>query len=162
MGLADSALVTPDILIRPAGAKDLPAIIALYADDMLGQSRETPDARIAEAYLHAFDAIQRDPNHILAVVETEGAVVGTLLLSFLPGLSRRGAWRAQIEAMRVARSRRGQGLGQVMLDWVEQHARERGCDLIQLTSDRARADAHRFYERAGFEPTHIGFKRFLR
>jgi GNAT superfamily N-acetyltransferase len=154
--------VTPDILIRPAGAADLPVIIALYADDILGQSREVPDAQIADEYTKAFDAIQRDPNHFLVVVETEGGVVGTLLLSFLPGLSRRGAWRAQIEAMRVARSRRGQGLGQVMLDWVEQQARARGCDLIQLTSDRVRVDAHRFYERAGFEPTHIGFKRVLR
>jgi GNAT superfamily N-acetyltransferase len=151
-----------DILIRPAGAEDLPAIIALYANDVLGQSREAPSARIADEYLRAFDAIQRDPNHILIVIETEGRVEGTLFLSFLPGLSRRGAWRAQIEAMRVAQSRRGQGLGQFMLDWVEQQARDRGCDLIQLTSDRTRADAHRFYERAGFDPTHIGFKRVLR
>lgn len=154
--------MAPDNLIRPAGAEDLPAIVALYADDILGQSREVPDAQMADEYLRAFDAIQNDPNHILVVVETEGGVVGTLLLSFLPGLSRRGAWRAQIEAMRVAQSWRGLGLGQVMLDWVDQRAREQGCALIQLTSDRSRADAHRFYERAGFEPTHIGFKRVLR
>lgn len=145
--------------IRKARLTDLPALIALYADDDLGKTRETagPD----EIYLAAFEAIDRDPNHILAVAETDGEIVATLLLSFIPGLSRHGAWRAQIEAMRVVASKRGQGLGHELLEWARQQALARGCSLIQLTSDRRRIDAHRFYERAGFEPTHLGFKMVI-
>lgn len=142
--------------IRPARLDDLPALITLYADDDLGKSREAgaPDT----AYMRAFEAIDSDPNHILAVGEKGGRIVATLLLSFLPGLSRHGAWRAQIEAMRVSSDCRGQGLGKDMLDWAVAEAKARGCALVQLTSDRKRPDAHRFYERAGFEPTHFGFK----
>ncbi|SNS26089.1 GNAT family N-acetyltransferase [Antarctobacter heliothermus] len=145
--------------IRLAQQADLPALIALYADDDIGQTREwtTPD----HAYQSAFDAIDADPNHLLLVGEMEGVIAATLLLSFIPGLSRHGAWRAQIEAMRVARALRGQGLGQMLLDWAVDTARRRGCTLVQLTSDRRRSEAHRFYESAGFSPTHFGFKRSL-
>lgn len=145
--------------IRPARQADLPALIALYADDDIGQTREqtTPD----QAYQSAFDAITADPNHLLTVGEVDGAIAATLLLSFIPGLSRHGAWRAQIEAMRVARALRGQGLGRILLDWAVDEARRRGCTLVQLTSDRRRIEAHNFYERAGFEPSHFGFKRSL-
>ncbi len=114
-----------------------------------------------ETYQSAFDAIQRDPNHILVVGERDAKIVATLLLSFLPGLSRHGAWRAQIESMRVSGELRGQGIGQALIDWSIDQARQRGCRLIQLTSDRRRDDAHRFYERAGFEPTHFGYKLSL-
>ncbi|WP_417208416.1 GNAT family N-acetyltransferase [Antarctobacter sp.] len=145
--------------IRLARQGDLSALIALYADDDIGQTRDfaTPD----HAYQSAFDVIDADPNHLLLVGEAEGTIAATLLLSFIPGLSRHGAWRAQIEAMRVARALRGQGLGQALLDWSINEARRRGCSLVQLTSDRRRAEAHRFYERAGFEPTHFGFKLSL-
>lgn len=100
-------------------------------------------------------------NQILVVGEQDSKIVATLLLSFLPGLSRHGAWRAQIEAMRVSGSLRGQGIGKSLLDWSVAEARNRGCALVQLTSDRRRTDAHRFYERAGFEPTHFGYKMSL-
>jgi GNAT superfamily N-acetyltransferase len=145
--------------IRSAQHCDIAALIALYGDDDIGVTREAmePD----EAYQSAFDAIQRDPNHILVVGERDAKIVATLLLSFLPGLSRHGAWRAQIESMRVSGELRGQGIGQALIDWSIDQARQRGCRLIQLTSDRRRDDAHRFYERAGFEPTHFGYKLSL-
>ncbi len=114
-----------------------------------------------EAYQSAFDAIEADPNHMLVVGERDGKIFATLLLSFLPGLSRHGAWRAQIEAMRVSGASRGQGIGQELLDWSIEKARQHGCTLVQLTSDRRRTNAHRFYERAGFEPTHFGYKMSL-
>lgn len=145
--------------IRPARRDDLPALIALYTDDDLGRTREA--VAHDPAYEQAFDAIADDPNHLLIVGEIEGELVATLLLSFLPGLSRRGAWRAQIEAMRVAGAKRGHGLGRQLLDWAVTEARRRDCRLVQLTSDRGRPDAHRFYEAAGFEATHLGFKLVL-
>lgn len=148
------------LTIRTATPDDIDALVALYADDDLGRSREAPPTA-DPAYRTAFDAIDRDPNHILAAGEIEGRIVATLLLSFLPGLSRGGAWRAQIEAMRVASDLRGQRLGEQMIDWAVERARARGCTLMQLTSDRSRKDAHRFYERLGFEPSHMGFKRTL-
>lgn len=146
--------------IRPARRADLPALIALYADDDLGRGREaaTPDG----AYLSAFAAIEADPNHLLLVGESSGRIVATLLLSFLPGLSRHGAWRAQIEAMRVAQDLRSGGLGRQLLDHAVEEARRRGCALVQLTSDRSRVAAHRFYENAGFEASHLGFKLTVR
>ena len=147
------------LIIRPARQADLTALIALYADDPLGKTRDSadPDA----TYQSAFDAIDADPNHMLLVGEADGRVVATLLLSFLPGLSRHGAWRAQIEAMRVDSTLRGQGYGRELLDWAIDEARRRGCSLVQLTSDRRRPQAHRFYQRSGFEPTHLGFKLSL-
>ncbi|GAW34766.1 aminoalkylphosphonic acid N-acetyltransferase [Roseovarius sp. A-2] len=146
----------PALFIRSARQDDLAALVALYGDDDIGVSRELAEPDVA--YQGAFDAIQADPNHMLVVGERDGQVVATLLLSFLPGLSRHGAWRAQIEAMRVARPLRGQGLGRALLDWSIDEARRRGCTLVQLTSDRRRDDAHRFYEGAGFEATHLGYK----
>ncbi len=145
--------------IRPASAGDLPELLALYADDDLGQTREA--AGVGAAYQDAFAAIESDPNHELVVGEIEGRIVATLLLSFLPGLSRHGAWRAQIEAMRVASDLRGKGLGRELLDWAVARARRRNCRLVQLTSDRRRPEAHRFYEAAGFVPSHLGFKLAL-
>lgn len=145
--------------IRGANDGDLPALIALYADDDIGVSREATE--VDAAYQSAFDAIQSDPNHLLVVGTYGDEIVATLLLSFLPGLSRHGAWRAQIEAMRVARNLRRQGIGQALLDWAITEARNRGCALVQLTSDRRRPDAHRFYERAGFTPSHLGYKLSL-
>jgi len=146
----------PKLFIRHARENDLAALIALYGDDDIGVTREATEPD--DVYHRAFDAIQSDPNHVLVVGELDEKIVATLLLSFLPGLSRHGAWRAQIEAMRVARAWRGQGLGQSLLDWSIGEARRRGCALVQLTSDRRRAEAHRFYERAGFEASHLGYK----
>lgn len=145
-----------DVTIRRATAADLPAIVALLADDMIGGSRESPDD--LAPYKRAFETIEADDREYLAVAERDGQVVATLQLSVLPGLSRRAALRAQIEGVRVAGSARGRGLGETLMRWAIDEARSRGCVLVQLTSDKARADAHRFYERLGFTATHEGFK----
>lgn len=147
-----------DVTIRRAGAEDLPAIVALLADDALGATREDPSIPLNPRYLQAFEAIDRDSNQLLAVVERAGAVTGCMQLSFLPGLSRLGAWRGQIEGVRVAASERGSGVGAAMMDWAIQRCRERGCEIVQLTTDKSRTDAHRFYERLGFRATHEGMK----
>ena len=144
------------LCIRPAQRSDLTALVELYSDDDIGVTREATEPD--EVYQSAFDAIQADSNHILVVGEQDAKIVATLLISFLPGLSRHGAWRAQVEAMRVSRTSRGQGIGQALLDWSVVEARNHGCSLIQLTSDRSRTEAPRFYERAGFEPSHFGYK----
>jgi ribosomal protein S18 acetylase RimI-like enzyme len=150
-----------DVTIRPASVEDLPAIIALLADDALGAGREDPSVPLNPRYLRAFQAISADANQLLAVVDRAGAVTGCMQLTFLPGLSRMGAWRGQIEGVRVARSERGTGVGGMMMEWAIQRFRERGCEIVQLTTDKSRADAHRFYERLGFRATHEGMKLTL-
>ena len=151
------------MLLRRAAAADIAAIVALLADDPLGRERETAanGAEIDSCYTDAFAAIDRDPNQFLAVADREGAVIGVLQLSFIPGLTRRGAWRGQIEGVRVATSERGTGIGRVMMELAIAECRNRGCTLVQLTSDKRRPDAHRFYEGLGFEATHEGYKLAL-
>ena len=149
----------PDgLAIRRATAADLPAIIAMLADDELGAGREDASLPLAAPYLAAFAAITADANQFLAVAELEGDVVGTLQLSFIPGLSHKGAWRGQIESVRVASSQRGTGLGQRIFEWAIAQCRARGCRMVQLTTDKSREDAHRFYARLGFVASHEGFK----
>jgi ribosomal protein S18 acetylase RimI-like enzyme len=150
-----------DVTIRRATAEDLPSIIALLADDPLGAVREDPSVPLNPRYLQAFAAIDRDDNQLLAVVERAGTVTGCMQITFLPGLSRLGAWRGQIEGVRVAASERGSGIGAGMMEWAIQRCRERGCEIVQLTTDKSRADAHRFYERLGFRATHEGMKLTL-
>lgn len=149
------------LVFRTAALADLPAIIALLADDALGRAREVladpPDPR----YIAAFDAICADANQHLVVAELNGQVVGTLQLSFVPGLAHTGAWQGQIESVRIAAELRGAGAGQQMLEWAVAQCRARGCTAVQLTTDKSRADAHRFYEKLGFAPSHLGFKRKL-
>ena len=137
----------------------MPAIVGLLADDVLGAGRESPGD--LEPYRRAFAEIDGDDRQYLAVAEEDGRVVGTLQLTVLPGLSRQGARRAQVEAVRVAGSARRHGLGEALLRWAIEEARCRGCAVVQLTSDKARGDAHRFYERLGFTATHEGFKLTL-
>ncbi|TJZ86552.1 GNAT family N-acetyltransferase [Paracoccus hibiscisoli] len=146
-------------MMRRARVTDLPAILALLADDPLGAAREDP-TDIAR-YRAAFDQIDADPAQLLAIAEVAGRVVGTLQLTFIPGLSRGGALRGQIEAVRVARDQRGAGLGRAMMDWAIAECRDRGCALVQLTTDRARPEAHRFYDGLGFVPSHLGYKLAL-
>jgi ribosomal protein S18 acetylase RimI-like enzyme len=146
---------------RPATLDDLPAIIHMLADDELGRSREDARTPLDPRYLAAFAAIERDPNQLLAVAEQGGRVVGCLQLSFIPGLSRLGMWRGQIESVRVASSERGGGIGRTMLEWAIDQCRARGCGLVQLTTDKARAEARAFYEGLGFEASHEGMKRKL-
>lgn len=149
---------TEPALFRPAREADLPAIIRLIADDGLGRGREDASEPLDPRYRDAFRAVDSDPNQLLVVVERAGVVVGTFQLSFIPGVSRLGSWRGQIEAVRVAATERGTGLGGQMMAWAIAECRRRGCSLVQLTSDKARGDAHRFYERLGFKASHEGFK----
>jgi GNAT superfamily N-acetyltransferase len=148
-------------IIRQARRTDVPAIVALLADDPIAAGRETVDESLDAAYWRAFDAIDADPRNALLVCVVSGVVVGTMQLTFIPSLSRRGRERAEIEAVRVAASQRGQGLGQRMIRWAVEEARARGCVLVQLTTDKRRTDAHRFYRALGFEATHEGMKLIL-
>ena len=146
------------ISIRRTREADVAAIVAMLADDALGQAREDASLPLAQAYLDAFAAIDSDPNQLLAVMADGDEIIGTLQITFLAGLSLRGAWRGQIEAVRVATNRRNEGLGQRLFDWAIGKCRERGCRVVQLTTNKSRADAHRFYERLGFKASHIGYK----
>lgn len=132
--------------------------MALLADDVLGASRE---GQVDDAYLAAFEQIAADPRCRLVVAEADGRIAGTLQLTVLPGLSRNGMLRAQIEAVRVAAGERGRGLGRQMIGWAIEVSREQGCGLVQLTSDKRRRDAIRFYESLGFEASHEGLKLVL-
>jgi GNAT superfamily N-acetyltransferase len=148
------------LTVRRAQRVDLPRLLELLADDELGKNREGVGSD-DPAYIRAFDAIDRDPNQSLLLAELDGRVVGMLQVTFIPGLSRRGAWRANIEALRVDSSVRRRGIGGWLLSRALDNARKRGCRLAQLTSDRRRSDAHRFYERLGFTDSHIGYKLLL-
>lgn len=150
--------MTDDTIIRLATRADLPAIVRLIADDGLGRGREDTSETPAPYYTKAFEAIERDPNNEFAVMERGGAVVGCLQLTFIPGLSRRGAWRGQIESVRVASSLRGQGLGRTLFEWAIARAKEKNCGLVQLTTDKTRAEAQHFYESLGFVASHEGMK----
>lgn len=149
----------PTVLLREAVADDVPAIVELLAADQLGGTRDgvasQDDLRL---YLRAFSALDTDPAHLLLVGTNGADVIATMQLSFLPGLARRGALRAQIEAVRVREDYRNHGLGAAMFLWAIGEARRRGCALVQLTTDKSRVDAHRFYERLGFTDSHEGRK----
>jgi ribosomal protein S18 acetylase RimI-like enzyme len=149
------------LLFRTATESDLPAIVSMIADDQLGQARDDARLPLDRRYLDAFAAIERDPNQRLVVAERDGAVIGCMQITFIPGLSRRGAWRGQIESVRVARALRGGGIGRAMFEWAIAECRRRGCSLVQLYTDKSRADAHRFYERLGFKASHEGMKLSL-
>lgn len=145
-------------LFREARRGDLPRLVEMLADDALGAKRERFEDPLPEPYLSAFEAIDSDPNQQLLVAESEGRVLATLQLSFLPGLSRLGSWRAQIEGVRVASEARGQGLGGALIEEAVRRSSERGCRLVQLTTDKQRPDALRFYESLGFTASHHGMK----
>jgi GNAT superfamily N-acetyltransferase len=146
------------LVFRLATRDDVAPIIHMLADDFLGKGRDDAREPLGEAYYAAFDALETDPNNELYVVERAGEIVGTFHLTFIPGLSNNGAWRAQIEAVRVASPHRGRGIGKQMFDWTADRARQRGCRVLQLTTHIERKDAHRFYERLGFVSSQIGMK----
>ncbi|MEU4346808.1 GNAT family N-acetyltransferase [Streptomyces sp. NPDC023838] len=148
-----------DLEIRPAAPQDIPAIVAMLADDPLGAQRESPDD--LAPYLAAFDRLADDPHQHLVVAVRDDRVVGTLQLTVIPGLSRRGATRSIIEGVRIHADERGSGLGTRLIEWAVEESRSLDCQLVQLTSDATRIDAHRFYERLGFEASHLGFKKAL-
>jgi GNAT superfamily N-acetyltransferase len=143
------------VVLRRATEGDLPALIDLLADDPLGRAREAADPA---PYRRAFALIDADPAQLLVVAVDGADVVATMQLSFIPGLSRQGALRGQVEAVRVGAGYRGRGLGAAMLGWAIEEARRRGCAVVQLTTDKSREDAHRFYARLGFVASHQGMK----
>lgn len=148
------------LIFRKAVEADLPTIVSMLIDDDLGAYREAGPEDLS-SYRRAFLEIDADHKQYLCVVEKGGHIVGTLQLTFIPGLSRGGAKRGQIEAVRVARSHRNDGIGRAMFDWAIGQCRAQKCALIQLTTDKARPDAHRFYESLGFSASHIGYKLHL-
>ncbi|MZE71607.1 GNAT family N-acetyltransferase [Streptomyces sp. SID5789] len=145
-----------DLEIRRTTAADIPAVVAMLADDLLGAQRESPDD--LDPYLAALERLDADPNQHVVVAVRDSRVVGTLQLTIVPGLSRRGATRSIIEGVRVHADERGSGLGTQLIEWAIDESRRQGCQLVQLTSDKTRTDAHRFYERLGFSSSHAGFK----
>jgi ribosomal protein S18 acetylase RimI-like enzyme len=150
-----------DLDCREATLDDLPRIIVLLADDALGKGREHMTSGIDDRYVSAFRAIEASPDQMQTVAELDGAVVGCMQLSLLPGLSFHGGWRGQIESVRIASEQRGKGLGHQYLAWAINRFRERGCGLVQLNTHKSRANAIRFYKSLGFEASHEGFKLAL-
>lgn len=146
------------MIFRDARREDVPTVVHLLAADALGATRETTEGPLPDAYYRAFEAIERDPNNRLVVVEDGGAVIGCLQLTYIPGLTYQGGLRMVVEGVRVAESRRGAGVGRHMLNWAIEEARARGCRLVQLTTNKARTDAKRFYESLGFTASHEGMK----
>jgi GNAT superfamily N-acetyltransferase len=150
--------VTPPSF-RRAVRDDVPALAHLLADDPLGSGRE--DTSDPAAYLAAFDRVDADPRNLLAVVEIDGAVRGCLQMTFIPGLSNRGAEFALVQAVRVEASLRGRGVGQAFMAWAMDQARGRGCAAIELFTHETRQDAQRFYAGLGFAASHVGMRRAL-
>ena len=146
------------LIWREAVRDDVPGIVQLLADDVLGKARETGDDA---AYFQAFDAMQAEGGNLLIVGAEAGTLVATYQLTFISGLSLRAAKRAQIESVRVAATRRGAGIGTMLMEDAEARARQAGCALIQLTTNQSRTRAHAFYRRHGFTASHIGYKRDL-
>ncbi|MEH1164494.1 GNAT family N-acetyltransferase [Micromonospora sp. CPCC 205539] len=147
------------VIFREAVRADLPAVIALLADDVLGKARDF--TAVDEAYEKAFADISADPRNQLIVAEQGGELVGCLQITYIPGLGRHGAERCLVEAVRVRSDRRAQGLGRELMTWAVEQARQRGCALVQLTTDKTRLDAHRFYLGLGFVASHEGMKLAL-
>ena len=144
---------------RKATKEDVPFIVQMIADDELGKLRENYQDPLPEVYYQAFANIDQDPNQELMVVENEeGEIIGTLQLSFIQYLTYQGGIRAQIEAVRIRSDQRGQGIGETLFKWAINRAKEKGAHLLQLTSDKKRPDAIRFYEQLGFKATHEGMK----
>jgi len=148
--------------LREAKREDLPPIVRMLAADPLGQKRHRVEDPLPTDYYAAFDAIAASPSNALYVAEVDGEIVGTLQLTFIPGLDYLGAERMMIEAVRVARHRRNAGLGKAILAEAIEIARRRGCQRVELTSSASRKDAHRFYERLGFAASHVGMKLMLK
>lgn len=145
--------------VSRATESDVPGLVALLADDVLGAHRETTGL---EPYLAAFREIDSDPRQFLVTVrDSDGGLVGTMQLTLIPGLARGGAKRLQIEAVRLASSTRGAGLGTALFEWAHAYGDRHGATLAQLTSDKTRTDAHDFYDRLGYRASHQGFKRPL-
>jgi len=146
---------------RGARPADLPFIIGLIVEDSVIDTGDSAADAMHPDYLDALAAIDADPNQEMLVVEEDGAPIGCFQLTYLPGLMRRGQWRGMIEVVHVAESHRNRGIGAAMMRWAIERCREHGCSMVQLTSNKKRIDAHRFYERLGFLKSHEGFKYYF-
>ena len=151
-----------EILFRIATKADLPSIVRLLADDDLGSQREKNEDPLPESYYVAYEKINEDPNHELTIAETNGQVIGTFHLMFLPSISYQGGLRAQVESVRIDTRYQSRGIGSQMMRWAIERAKARGAYVVQLTTHKSREDAHRFYERLGFKGTHLGMKLSLK
>jgi GNAT superfamily N-acetyltransferase len=151
-----------DITFRLAKRDDLPAIVRMLADDELGSQRERLEEPLPESYYNAFEQIDPDSNHELVVADLNAEVIGTLQLIFIPSISYQGGLRAQVESVRVDKPYQSQGIGSKMMNWAIERAKSRGAHVVQLTTHKSRADAHRFYERLGFKASHVGMKLSLK
>jgi GNAT superfamily N-acetyltransferase len=149
------------LILRDARREDVPIIVRMLVDDPLGSTRERYEEPLPQPYYDAFEATANDPNNRHLIAEVDGNVVGTLHLVFIRGIARMGATRAQIEAVRIAAGQRGEGIGRKMIEAAIEMARKRACSLVQLTTDKTRTDAHRFYESLGFAASHEGMKLSL-
>jgi GNAT superfamily N-acetyltransferase len=149
------------IEFRPADRDDVPFIVDMLTDDPLGAKRENSARPLVESYYAAFDAISSDPNNELIVAEHDSMIMGVLQLTYIPYLTYQGSWRALIEGVRIHKDYRSQGLGRELFTWAIERSKSRGCKLVQLTSDKTRPDAIRFYESFGFKATHEGLKLWL-
>ncbi|WP_421383094.1 GNAT family N-acetyltransferase [Bacillus salacetis] len=146
------------LTFREAKEEDLDSIVKMFSDDILGSKRERYEQPLPESYIKAFHAIDADPNNELIVACLEGEVVGVQQVTFTPYITHQGGWRAAIEGVRTASSVRGQGAGTELIQYAIQRAKDRGCHLVQLTTDKQRPEALRFYEKLGFQATHEGLK----
>lgn len=147
-----------NLVFRQAVESDIGSLVSLLADDDLGALREDLSTPLNQSYLDAFQSIEKDPNNELTVVECNGELVGILQLTFIPYLTHTGSWRCLIEGVRIAKEYRGQGLGSRFISWAIERAGENNCSIVQLTSDKQRPEALKFYESLGFQATHEGFK----
>jgi GNAT superfamily N-acetyltransferase len=147
-----------NVQIRPAMRDDVPFLVQMLADDAIGATRERAETPLPQEYWTAFEAIDSDPRQALVVAVADDAIAGMLQLTFIPYLTHRGGERALIEGVRIAANRRGGGIGHQLLQWAIDQARERGCRMVQLTTDKRRPDARRFYESLGFVASHEGMK----
>jgi len=149
------------LVFRKAVAADLPFIVALYVEDAMIKTDDDPAEAMSQPYLDALATIDADPNQVLAVAELEGERVGTIQITFIPGLNRVGMWKGLLEGVHISAAHRNKGLGSELVEWALERCRERGCGMAQLTSNKQRLDAHRFYERNGWKKSHEGFKYYL-
>lgn len=156
--MSESDSRNDELTFRPAVREDLPAIVRMLADDPLGAQRESFSDPLPGSYHAAFHALDRDPNNELVVAMKGETAIGVLQITFIPYLTHRGGWRALVEGVRVASGARAGGTGGAMMRWAIERARQRDCVMIQLTTDKSRGDALRFYERLGFVVSHHGMK----
>lgn len=143
---------------RNATIDDVPTIVQLLPDDPLGSERENFKTPLPASYINAFNSINQDPNNELVIASVATEIAGFMQITFIPYLTYQGRWRALIESVRVNKKFRNQGIGKQMFQWAIDHARKRNCHLIQLTTDKQRPDAIRFYESLGFQATHESMK----